>query len=249
MLPSCCATHMHHATMHQRGHAPMPPWPKRSCTNAAMHSCSHAPMRSSTYPAMHPCTTVACSSCTIVQVRWRAFMIGWRVHPGFAVPPRVSGSWMHCTVLQKGQTDKTKHRKHVSRSDQSLNTRLDLLEIPGLWEAALETERRCFWKVILESNFTHNISRASDSFSTVAPKVNRGDWWCIVRDCGCIVRDWRCIVRDLETVIVLFLLILNFIIRRPYHSLSLPEVTVLGLCNSNSDARGWHKSIKVESSA
>ena len=55
----------------------------------------------------------------------------------------------------------------------------------------METERRCFTKVILESNVIHNITRSSDSFSTVPPIVNRG--------------EWGCIVRDLETIIVLVL--------------------------------------------
>ena len=49
--------------------------------------------------------------------------------------------------------------------------------------------------VIMESNVTHNITRSSDSFSTVPPIVNRG--------------DWGCIVRDLETIIVLVLLAFN----------------------------------------
>ena len=57
---------------------------------------------------------------------------------------------------------------------------------------ALETERRCFSKVILESDVTLNITRSSDSFSTVPPIVNGG--------------DWGCIVRDFETIIVLVLL-------------------------------------------
>ena len=59
----------------------------------------------------------------------------------------------------------------------------------------METERRCLSKVILESNVTHNITKSSDSFSTVPSIVNRG--------------DWICIVRDLETIIVLVLLAFN----------------------------------------
>ena len=47
----------------------------------------------------------------------------------------------------------------------------------------------------MESNVTHNITRSSDSFSTVPPIVNGG--------------DWECIVRDLETIIVLVLLAFN----------------------------------------
>ena len=43
-------------------------------------------------------------------------------------------------------------------------------------------DRRCFSKVIVVSNVSHNITRSSDSFSTVPPIVNVGDWGCIVRD-------------------------------------------------------------------
>ena len=59
----------------------------------------------------------------------------------------------------------------------------------------MEIERRCFSKVILESNVTHNITKSSDSFSTVLPIINSG--------------DWGCIVRDLEAIIVLVLLAFN----------------------------------------
>ena len=45
------------------------------------------------------------------------------------------------------------------------------------------------------SNVTDNITRPSDSFSTVPPIVNRG--------------DWGCIVREIETIIVLVLLAFN----------------------------------------
>ena len=34
----------------------------------------------------------------------------------------------------------------------------------------------------MESNVTPNITRSSDSFSTVPPIVNEGDWGCTVRD-------------------------------------------------------------------
>ena len=49
----------------------------------------------------------------------------------------------------------------------------------------------------MESNVTPNITRSSDSFSTVQLIINRG--------------DWGCIMRDLETLIVLVLLAFNFI--------------------------------------
>ena len=63
----------------------------------------------------------------------------------------------HHTAEQYSKTGRTKQRKHFSRSDLSLNTLKDFLKIPSLREAALETERRCFSKVILESNVTANL--------------------------------------------------------------------------------------------
>ena len=49
-----------------------------------------------------------------------------------------------------------------------------------------------FSKVRLASNVTPNITWSSDSFGTVLPIINAG--------------DWGCIVRDLKTIIVLVLL-------------------------------------------
>ena len=49
----------------------------------------------------------------------------------------------------------------------------------------------------MESNVTPNISKSSDSFSTVPPIVNGG--------------DWGCIVLNLEVIIVLVLLSFDFI--------------------------------------
>ena len=73
----------------------------------------------------------------------------------------------HHTEEQYFKTGRTKPQKHLSRSDLSWNTRQDFLKIPSLWEAALETKRRCFSKVSLEQNVTQNITWLSDSFSTV----------------------------------------------------------------------------------
>ena len=75
-------------------------------------------------------------------------------------------------------------------SNLSWNTRQDFLKIPSLWVAYLETERICFSKVNLESNVTPNISRSSDSFSTVPSMVNGIDWECIVRDLETITGDF-----------------------------------------------------------
>ena len=81
----------------------------------------------------------------------------------------------HCrTVFQNG---KTKPQKHLPMSNQSWNTRQDFLKIPSLREAALETERRCFSKVNLESNVTPNISRSPDFFSTVPSMLDPEPCW------------------------------------------------------------------------
>ena len=93
----------------------------------------------------------------------------------------------HQMVEQYSKMCKTKPLKHLPRSSLSWNTCQDFLKIPSHWEAALETERRCFSKVILESNVTPNITRSSASFSTVPPIVNAGEWGCVVRDLGTII--------------------------------------------------------------
>ena len=62
-------------------------------------------------------------------------------------------------------------------------------------------------KIILESNVTPNITRSSDSFSTVPPIANGG--------------DWGCNVRDLDSIIVLVLLAFNFIPQKSHHSVIL----------------------------
>ena len=54
----------------------------------------------------------------------------------------------HQTAKQYSKTGRTKPIKHLPRSDLSWNTCQDILKIPSLWEAALETERRCFSKAI-----------------------------------------------------------------------------------------------------
>ena len=69
-------------------------------------------------------------------------------------------------------------------------------------------------KMILKYNLrikchSQNITRPSYSFSTV-PAIANGD------DCGCIARD-------LDTIIVLALLALNFILQRSHSSLALPR--------------------------
>ena len=92
-------------------------------------------------------------------------------------------------------------------------------------EAALETDRKCFSNVILESNVNLNQTRWSDSISTVPQNVNGGD-------CGCIVSDQ-------ENIIVLVLLAFNVILQRSHHSLTL-LMSLEVLCYCNSHAWIWH---------
>ena len=76
---------------------------------------------------------------------------------------------------------------------------------------------------------TPNITRSSDSFSTVQPIVNGG--------------DWGCIVRDLETIIVLVLLAVNFIPQRSHHSLTLPRSRIRDSTTATlTPSWGWHNS-------
>ena len=84
-------------------------------------------------------------------------------------------------------------------------------------------------KVILESHVTPNITRSSNSFSTVPPIVNGG--------------DGGCIVRDLETIIVLVLLAFNFIPQRSHHPLTLPRSRIRDSATATlTPAWGWHNS-------
>ena len=126
----------------------------------------------------------------------------------------------HYGTEQYSKTGRVKPQRRLPRRDLSLNTDQDLLKIPSLWGAALETEWSCFSMIILESNVTPNITRSSDSFSTVLPIVDGG--------------DEGCIVRDLETIIVLILLACNFIPQRSHYLLTLPMVTDQGLCYCKS---------------
>ena len=134
----------------------------------------------------------------------------------------------HHTAEQYSKTGRSKPRKHLPSSGLSWNTRQDFLKIPSLWEAALETKRRCFSKISLESNVTPNITRSSDSFSTVPPIVNGG--------------DWGCIVGNLETIIILVLLAFNFIPQRSHHSLTLPRSRIRDSATVTLTPGDWHNS-------
>ena len=130
----------------------------------------------------------------------------------------------HQTGEQYSKTSRTKPRNHLPRSHLSWSTRQDFLKIPSPWEAALETERRCFSNVIFESNVTPNIIRSSDSFSTVPPIVNGG--------------DWGYIVRNLEIIRCLGLTRIQFHPPKVTPLTKPAKVTDQGY--RNSDARGWH---------
>ena len=62
----------------------------------------------------------------------------------------LSAAEHHTSEQYSKNTGRTKPRKHLPRSDLPWNTRQDFVKKPSLWVAALETERRCFSKVILE---------------------------------------------------------------------------------------------------
>ena len=137
----------------------------------------------------------------------------------------------HHTAEQYYKTGKTNPLKHLPRRNLSWNTCQDF-KIPSHWEAFLETEQRCFSKVILESIVTPNITRSSDSVTTVPPIVNGG--------------DWGCIVSDLETIIVLVLLAFNFIPQRSHHSLTFTKsLLYLGMAQQLSKWSHRHNSISL----
>ena len=141
----------------------------------------------------------------------------------------------HQTAEQYSKTDKDKTPK-ASPKKQSI-----MEYLPGLPQDT-KPLRSCSGngaKMLLKSQFGikchSNITRSSDSFSTVTPIVNAG--------------DWGCIVRDLETIIVLVLLAFYFISQRSHHS---PTFTRSRLRDS-ATATLWPgdgtTAIKLESSA
>ena len=133
----------------------------------------------------------------------------------------------HQTAEQCSKTGRTKPWKHLPRSDLSWNTRHDFLKIPSLCEAALETEQRCFSKVIFELNVTPKIARSSHSFSTVPPIVN-GGW--LGTHCA-RPRDYHSLG----------------LIHIQFHpskvtQLTNPARSRIRDCYCNPDAWGWHNS-------
>ena len=140
----------------------------------------------------------------------------------------------HQTAEQYSKTGRTKLQKHLTRSVLSWNTRQDFLKISSLCEAGLETERRCFSKVIFESNVTPKITRSSDSFNTVPPIVN-GGW--LGMHCA-----WP---RDYHSLGLAF----NFIPQRSHHSLTLPRSQIRDSATATLTPGDGTTAIKVESSA
>ena len=135
------------------------------------------------------------------------------------------------TALQNWQE---KTQKLLPRRSRSWNTCQGFLKIPSRCQAALESER-CFSKVILESNVTPNITRSSDSFSTVPPIVYEG--------------DLGCIVRELETIKVFLLLGFKFTQKRLQNSLTFTRLRLTdSYCNSITP-RDCTTAIKVDLSA
>ena len=84
-----------------------------------------------------------------------------------------------------------------------------ILQDVKLLRSSAGNQVKIFSKVIVESNVTANITRPSDSFTTVPPIVNVG--------------EWGCTGHNLETIIVLVLLTLYFIPQRSQHSLSCQD--------------------------
>ena len=86
-----------------------------------------------------------------------------------------------------------KKRSIMGHSIARISSRYQVFETL-LWKPREDASQR---SSLIESNVSPNITRSSDSFSTVPPIVNGG--------------DSRRTMRDLETTIVLVLLTFNFI--------------------------------------
>ena len=87
----------------------------------------------------------------------------------------------HTSAEQYSKTRRTKLQEDIRRSDRSWNTCQDFLMILILCGAALETERRCYSKVILASKVAPNVTRLSYPFMSVPSRVYGVYWgWIIV---------------------------------------------------------------------
>ena len=68
-----------------------------------------------------------------------------------------------------------------------------LLKIPSLWEAALETERRCVSKVILSSNVTPKISRSTLRLYRLLQNSATQSYWERLGMHGAWPEDYHCL--------------------------------------------------------
>ena len=157
----------------------------------------------------------AMSHSNTLPVRNRAPLTAWSSSLRCALPAK------HHTAVQYCKRGRAKPRKHLLWSDLSWNTHQDCLKIPSLWEAALETKQRCFSKVSLKLNATPNITRSSDSFSTVPAIVWPGDYHSLG-----LTRNSISFPKG-HTVIPLT---------------NPTKVSDQGLCYCNTNAWGWHNS-------
>ena len=83
----------------------------------------------------------------------------------------------HHTAEQYSKTGRTKlPSKHLPRSIMEFSPWLPKVFEKLLWQPSEDASQMSSWNTT-----SHNISRSSDSFSTVPPIVNGGD-------CGCVVR-------------------------------------------------------------
>ena len=130
------------------------------------------------------------------------------VKRGHVSSPSPSTTPEHQTAEQYSETGRTNPGKYLPRSNLSWNIRQDILEIPSLWEAALETEKihlkgdigiKCHSQYIKVIRLLHHSSANS--------------YW----------GNWECIVHDLETIIVSVSLEFNFISQKSLHSRTLPR--------------------------
>ena len=110
----------------------------------------------------------------------------------------------HSTTVLQNRQDKT---PKTSPKRQSIMEYLPGLQDTKPLRSCSGTRARMILKSHLlikcHSQYYLQLTRSTDSFSTVPPIVNAG--------------DWGCIVHDLETIIVLHAL--NFIPQRSHHSL------------------------------
>ena len=131
----------------------------------------------------------------------------------------------HQTAEQYSKTGRTKPRKHSQEAIYHgtltrTSSRYQVFE-KLLWKPSEDASQRSS----LNQMSLRKITRSSDSYSTVPPIVNGG--------------DWGCIVHDLETIIVLVLLAFNFIPQRSHHSQTLPRPQIRDSATATLKPSKW----------